>query len=102
MEVHLRLHLPLLCPLPSHCVLQAVCRTVFQSQRKAFNSKARRLEGEAAKLLAEAEKKAKRGAVTGTTTVMHYSLDKMHHCIDLGNAFTHRSPSVTVPLITTD
>ncbi len=39
---------------------------MFQSQRKAFNSKAHRLEGEAAKLAAEAEKKAKRGgAATG-------------------------------------
>jgi hypothetical protein len=52
-------------PLPSP-LSQAVCRTVFQSQRKAFNSKAHRLEGEAAKLAAEAEKKAKRGgAATG-------------------------------------
>jgi hypothetical protein len=51
---------------PVASLLQAVCRTVFQSQRKAFNSKAHRLEGEAAKLAAEAEKKAKRGgAVTG-------------------------------------
>lgn len=51
---------------PVASLLQAVCRTVFQSQRKAFNSKAHRLEGEAAKLAAEAEKKAKRGgAATG-------------------------------------
>ena len=60
------LHVWFRCVLVPPSRLQAVCRTVFQSQRKAFNSKAHRLEGEAAKLAAEAEKKAKRGgAATG-------------------------------------
>ena len=43
------------------CSTQAICRKVFQSKRKVFNSKATRLDDEAAKVLAEVEKKAKRG-----------------------------------------
>ena len=49
------------CSLPPLAVVQAICRKVFSSQRKVFNSKAHRLEGEALKIAQEAERKEKRG-----------------------------------------